>query len=504
MRRSCALCALVLVAAFGALVASCVAPDGKPGTESPVPVPVPGPDAGPGPGPDASVVAGFEEVWARSFGHPFDTNAQQHAHDIAVSRDGQVLVVALDFIGGIKDMDLSEGPYYGLGKNDLLIAAYKADGSALLWSKHVGDSEEQAGPTVVIDASKNVFVAGGFESYLDFGDTFVVQSKGAMDAFVAKLDPTGKAVALYSFGDIGTEFVTDLAVDASGNIFIVGFTNGTIDFGGGEVVPTNSDDIFVAKLGPKGEHRWSKRIGKTGSYVMDEPTASVALTEDGRVVIAGYADEALKISNLELPDRGDKTAFVAMLDSEGNGQWGMTWGAPNSSHRLFGLAVSPSGAVAIAGQMQGTVTFGGDNFESGDDRDVFVAVFDAKGAHTWSRAFGSKGTQTAWDVAFDADENLFVAGDFSGAFEVLGEDAVLNSGVGDTATDAFVVQFDPTGKALRARGYGSTDWDFARSIAVDGAGNAYLAGFFRGAVDFAGKTLTSTGGEDAFVFGLSP
>jgi len=490
MRRSCGVGALALVAAFGSLSTGCVAPDGQVGTK--------------GPGPGIGAVVGFEEVWAKSFGYALDPNANQRANDIAVSRDGQVLVMAMEFEGGIKDADLAEDPKYGLGKSDLFIAAYKADGSAPLWSRRVGDTEKQESPSIAIDSSNNVIVAGGFESYVDFENNQIASSKGAMDAFVAKLDATGKAVWLHGYGDTGTEFATDVAVDASGNVFVVGYTNSKIDFGGGEVPAASNDDIFVAKLNPAGEHVWSQRIGKAASYGLNEPTASVAVMSDGRVVVAGFAGEELKIPNLDLPDRGDKTAFVVMFDGEGNGKWGKTWGATDCAQRLFGLSVSPSGAIAIAGDMQGTISFGGDNFTSGSDRDVFVAVLGGDGKHQWSRSFGSLGAQTAWDVAFDADDNLFVAGDFSGALELHGEDAVLNAGVAETSADTFVVQFDSTGEALRAKGYGRNDWQNARAIAVDGAGNAYLAGFFRGDIDFAGKTLTSTGGEDAFVFELSP
>ncbi|UQA62064.1 hypothetical protein [Polyangium aurulentum] len=493
MRRSCGVGALVLVAALGSLSTGCVAPDGQVGTK--------------GPGTGIGAVVGFEEVWAKSFGYELDPNTNQRTNDVAVSRDGQVLVVAMEFEGGIKDADLTTDPHYGLGKSDLLIAAYKADGSAPLWARRVGDTEKQEAPSIAIDSSNNVIVAGGFESYLDFENNLVVQSKGAMDAFVAKLDATGKAVWVRGYGDMGTEFVTDVAVDASGNVIIVGFTNGKIDFGGGDVPSAANDDIFVAKLSPAGEHLWGQRIGKAGSYGLNEPTVSVGVMSDGRVVVAGFAGEELKVPNLDLPDRGDKTAFLVMFDSEGNGKWGKTWGATNAAQRLFGLSVSPSGAIAIAGDMQGTISFSGDkndNFASGSDRDVFVAVFDDRGAHKWSQGFGSLGTQTAWDVAFDTDDNLFVAGEFSGAIELHGEDTVLNASVADTPTDAFVVQFDPTGEALRAKGYGRNESQNARAIAVDGAGNAYVGGFFRGNIDFTGKTLTSTGGEDAFILELSP
>src|ERR1700690_1539957 len=61
-----------------------------------------------------------------------------------------------------------------------------------------------------------------------------------------------------------------------------------------------------------------------------------------------------------------------------------------------------------------------------------------------------------------------------------------------------------TGKAVWAAGFGGLGIDAARGIAVDDAGNTYVAGYFDGEMDFGGAIgkRTSAAGSDAFVVKL--
>ena len=55
----------------------------------------------------------------------------------------------------------------------------------------------------------------------------------------------------------GTDEVNGIAVDNNRNVIIVGFFDGTINFGGSDLVG-NAGDIFIAKFSPTGQHIWSK------------------------------------------------------------------------------------------------------------------------------------------------------------------------------------------------------------------------------------------------------
>jgi hypothetical protein len=50
-----------------------------------------------------------------------------------------------------------------------------------------------------------------------------------------------------------------------------------------------------------------------------------------------------------------------------------------------------------------------------------------------------------------------------------------------------------------AKRFGGTGSDYGTTVAVDGTGNVYVAGYFQGSADFGGGVLTSAGGVDLFL-----
>jgi uncharacterized delta-60 repeat protein len=67
--------------------------------------------------------------------------------------------------------------------------------------------------------------------------------------------------------------------------------------------------------------------------------------------------------------------------------------------------------------------------------------------------------------------------------------------------DAFVAKYGPAGNLQWVRQAGGTGagWDCARGVGADGAGNAYVTGGFLGAANFSGTSLTSFNNEDCFL-----
>src|SRR5262249_46033886 len=124
-----------------------------------------------------------------------------------------------------------------------------------VWSKHFGDAMDQSAGRMAVDANGNVIVVGTSSGNVDFGGGQIVAG-----IFVAKFSPTGGHQWSKGFG---TAFASGVAVDQSGNIFMTGAFGYNINFGGAQLVNVNPDfsAMYLAKFDADGNHLWSQGFG---------------------------------------------------------------------------------------------------------------------------------------------------------------------------------------------------------------------------------------------------
>ena len=129
----------------------------------------------------------------------------------------------------------------------------------------------------------------------------------------------------------------------------------------------------------------------------------------------------------------------------------------------------------------GNIYVGGtSNSDTSGDTDIVIFKTDANGNRVWARSFDGAGDYKDGlrDMFVDATGNIYLAG-FS-----YGRDAsnpALNS------YDYVLLKYNTDGNLLWTRYYGGTPGydDFARSLKVDAAGNAHIAGYSWGVGTFA-------------------
>lgn len=137
------------------------------------------------------------------------------------------------------------------------------------------------------------------------------------------------------------------------------------------------------------------------------------------------------------------------------------------------------------------------SFERLEDRTVLSATFGS------ALTLGSAGTDSIMDIAVTSADDRVSVGAFSGTVDFApdavhaGDVDILAAG---GASDAFFAKYADDGSLLWARSVqgsaGSTS--VVRSVAVDGAGNSYLAGDFSGTIAIGAFTLASGGDRDGF------
>ncbi len=124
----------------------------------------------------------------------------------------------------------------------------------------------------------------------------------------------------------------------------------------------------------------------------------------------------------------------------------------------------------------------------------------------YSTYLGGTHGANAYGIALDSSGNAYIAGATASTdFPTVNPLQPANGGGGKY--DAFVSKFNSTGSTLLYSTYlgGSAD-DYATGIAVDSAGNAYVAGY-TGSTDFPTQNPLQTyigGGYDAFVAKINP
>ncbi|WP_046245560.1 SBBP repeat-containing protein [Hymenobacter terrenus] len=131
----------------------------------------------------------------------------------------------------------------------------------------------------------------------------------------------------------------------------------------------------------------------------------------------------------------------------------------------------------------------------------------AQTAPTWSsvQTVSSSGTtqlgepsySSARDIAIASDGSRYVTGFFDGTIN-LGAITLTAGGVSTPAQVAghvFLAKYDPAGTVLWAKKFDSYSSDVSAKVAVDAAGNAYLAGDFYNSLDLGTTTLTSAGND---------
>lgn len=337
------------------------------------------------------------------------------------------------------------------------------------WTKQFGTSEGDSAEAVAVDAQRNSFVAGSTDGVLT-GQT----GAGSRDAFVVKFDASGNVVWTRQFGSNKGDSADAMALDANGNIFVSGYTKGTLP---GQAAVQGDGDAYVAKLDAAGNVVWTRQFGSSGW----DRARAVAVDTDGRIFAAGDTNDALPGQT----HAGHEDPFVTQLDASGNVVWTRQFGSSEIDF-ANAIGVDASGNVIVAGETDGALL----GQTSTGKRDAFVTKLGASGSTVWTRQFGSSSgdNDDAKALTIAADGKIFVAGTANGPMP--GQTGPLSIG-------AYALALDPSGTTVWTRQFGMAS---ARSIAVAADGKAFVAG----QVDGTLSGQTNLGGSDAFVVRLSP
>lgn len=407
------------------------------------------------------------------------------------------------------------------GGQDIFILRSSPGGGPLQWQLQMGGTGNDYATACTNYALNGTYIVGRFENSVFFNPgpgAQTLNSSGAADVFVLKLNDQGEVLWVRSVGGPADDIATDVEVDASGNIIVAGYFQGVADFDPGvgtashSSVSLTSPDAFVFKLDPNGNYLWSKTVG-SNSF---DYCSSVAIDNSNNVILGGKFSSTCDFDpgagTVNQTSAGVNDAFVLKLNSNGDYQWVKTVGA-GSYEYVTSLDVDASNNIISTGYFSSTVDFdpgtGTANLSASGGQGVFVWKLDASGNYDWAKSFSNSLNNQGSTIKLSSSDEIFVSGKFAGTidFDPGAGTANLTSSGG---TDNFFLQLTASGDYLYASSYGASGDDTPRDMSIFASGSdesIWLTGNFSGSGDYdptAGiNTLTSQGLNDGYLISFN-
>jgi hypothetical protein len=216
---------------------------------------------------------------------------------IAVTPSGSAVYFAGDTVSTLFPLAGNSYQPTPFGGGDIFVAQMdlsKSGIDSLVYSTYLGGSGLEAVRKMVLDASGKPLLTG-YTLSTDFPVTAgAVQSnlRGIANVFVTRLDLAAPNIISYStyFGGSGGDVAYDMALDATGNVYLTGYTN-SVDF------PVTPDalqskngggfDVFVSKLNLGGGVVYSTYAGQSSINV----GYGIAVSASGAIAVGGQSGE---------------------------------------------------------------------------------------------------------------------------------------------------------------------------------------------------------------------
>jgi len=400
------------------------------------------------------------------------SSSTDQAKAIAVDSSGNVYVTGYSFATwGSPLLPYSSG-------RDIFVVKLNSSG-ALTWLTFLGGSGADAGYGIAVDSSGNVYVTGGTSA--TWGSPKRAYSNSG-DAYAAKLNTDGGLTWNTFLGSANWDNGKGIAVDSSGNVYVVGDSEGTWGTPIRSLYSSGNKDAFVACLDSTGVLTWNTFLGNSGT----DDGMAIALSGTD-IYVSGYCDATWQ--GTSAPVRaylGGNDAFAAKLDSDGGLTWNTFLGSAGTDYG-YGIAADSSGNAYVSGYSSATWGSPVRDFTSGND--AFAAKLSSSGVLSWNTFLGGSGTDQSWAIAADSS-NVYLCGYSS---------ATWGSPVRDytSGNDAFAAKLDASTGGLTWDAFlGGDSTDEGWAIAADSS-NVYVAGYSTATWDSPVRGYTS--GEDGFV-----
>lgn len=395
---------------------------------------------------------------------------------------------------GVLDTDLSDAPYNVPAPSITLERPAPSPDDAVdlgaRWATSFTIAADMGVTDLAVDAAGNLLV----------GVNVVGADEFAFRPTVSKFDPSGNPLWTRELIDAG--LVKTVSVAAGGDVEIITGEyewSEDIDLGDGPAGREYQMNTYVARLDEGGVAVWSARFGDDDETTLEHAqvdasgnTLLVGRNEADASMFVMVANEVVHLNpSLSLPS-GMPFGFVIKLGPDGDYLFGSEMAAP-----VTAAAVDASGATLLGGSFQGTIDLGGGPMTGAESGEMWITKLDPDGAHVWSRQYAASGEITALEVGPAGDIHLT-------ARAAGGADFGGGPLEGDSAQGLVVVKLDPEGGHLWSKRFAEPTFVTEAALAVDDAGRVFLSGSTDGPARFGGEDLVNGDTNALFAAQLDP
>lgn len=307
-------------------------------------------------------------LWAQQFGG----SQSDYSNEIQFDGNGGIWVTG-QFSGS-----LTAGSFTltSTGGTDAFLVKLNASNGQIVFAEKLGGSGNDVGVALDADGSGKIYVAGTYTGNANFGSTSL-SGWGGMDVFILQLNTAGVVQWSQTIAGTSTETLWTMAADASGNVYIGGFSTSASTQFGSATVSLASTNHFIAKFDNTGTYIWSALAQFNGEIY------GLSIDAAGSVYFTGNFDTQIMLGAITLTNSGpNDDILLVKINNAGAYCWARNFGS-TSSDQGYDLKCSPNGDLFLTGSFEASFSFGSTIVNAGSVQQSYVAKLDSAGNTNW-------------------------------------------------------------------------------------------------------------------------
>lgn len=368
-------------------------------------------------------------------------------------------------------------------------------------------NEETASAIAYDSVGGAAIVVGQWETNINTQFPGLFNTYGGSDGFVTRILQNGTVDWAFRVGGVGNDFVTDVAVDPAGNIYLIGGFVNVANFIG---IPPSTNmqttalanqDVFVTKYTSAGVLLWVQHF----SSGADVNGCAIATGPNGVYITGDYGPDTLRAGALKVGPIGGGDMFTAKLNANNGSVVWLKRAGGNLADFSLDIAVDATHAYILGNYDSPNITYDGAGLLTNVSTgllDISVAKLDeSNGNVVWSEHMGGVVDDEGNGIALDQN-SVYVTGgmDDNGSFVFF---PGTTRTTGNSGLDIFVTSLS---KATAQANWAVVESNtvatnsLGRDLVVDGSGTVYVTGIMGGITAFnAGLNPITSSNSDIFI-----